>query len=297
MTSPDISVIIPVLDDYRRLQATLDCLAEQVTERSFEVIVADNGTPHDRIPELRAVGFELIEVREERPGSYAARNAALEIARGGLLAFTDADCLPMPDWLERGVAHLERIGPRALVGGAIEVFAQNTHAPTLAEQWELVHAFPQEHYIRDLHFAATANAFTTREVIDEIGPFLSAYASGGDREFGERAWGAGCTLAFEPGAVIRHPARHSMKALLRKVVRTTTGYYRRQREEKNWSAYARGRAIIRAAREIPWGPGHGVGAALGIEGDSGAKLRYAVAETAVHIVRQSSIVYEATRRG
>ena len=56
MTSPDISVIIPVLDDYRRLQATLDCLAEQVTERSFEVIVADNGTPHDRIPELRAVG-------------------------------------------------------------------------------------------------------------------------------------------------------------------------------------------------------------------------------------------------
>lgn len=37
----------------------------------------------------------------------AARNRAARAARASNLAFTDADCLPEPDWLENGLIELE----------------------------------------------------------------------------------------------------------------------------------------------------------------------------------------------
>jgi glycosyltransferase involved in cell wall biosynthesis len=46
---------------------------------------------------------------EARPGSYAARNTGIELARGDILAFTDADCLPAADWIEHGLAALQRV--------------------------------------------------------------------------------------------------------------------------------------------------------------------------------------------
>jgi glycosyl transferase family 2 len=38
------------------------------------------------------------------PGTVGqVRNRAGELARGGILAFTDSDCLPAPEWLSEGV--------------------------------------------------------------------------------------------------------------------------------------------------------------------------------------------------
>ena len=82
-------------------------------------------------------------------------------------------------------------------GFGIEVFARDPHAPTLAELWELERAFPQERYLRELHFSVTANAFTTRAVIERVGTFNADLKSGGDREFGERVWAAGLPLVYE----------------------------------------------------------------------------------------------------
>jgi SAM-dependent methyltransferase len=45
---------------------------------------------------------------------YEARNAAARDARGEVIAFTDDDCVPPPDWLEKGLAHFEK-DPRLMV--------------------------------------------------------------------------------------------------------------------------------------------------------------------------------------
>src|ERR1041385_8126335 len=105
-----VSVIIPVWNDPERLTKCLDALRKQTyPAHSYEIIVVDNGSavPVDRV--VASYGHARV-VHEQRVGSYAARNSGLKVARGQVIAFTDADCLPAPDWIEKGVAHLKREG-------------------------------------------------------------------------------------------------------------------------------------------------------------------------------------------
>ena len=61
---------------------------------SLELLLVDNASTDDS--RERIAPFEsdprVRVLREEEPGAYAARNAALRAARGRRIAFTDADC-------------------------------------------------------------------------------------------------------------------------------------------------------------------------------------------------------------
>jgi GT2 family glycosyltransferase len=240
---PFVSVIIPVYDDYRRLATCLHRLEEQSYPSDlYEVVVIDNGTPRRRVPDIEASFEHVRAVREETPGSYAARNAGIDAASGEVFAFTDADCIPDSHWLERGVAALNRNPNCGLVGGRIDLFAFNEDEMTPAETWEMIDGFPQQKYIAKLNFAATANAFTRRRVIEDVGAFDSDFQSGGDREFGERIAAAGYQLVYADDVRILHPARRSMSSLLRKTVRTTRGDYKRMNKHGEWTV---GRGALR----------------------------------------------------
>src|SRR5690606_31008932 len=105
---PRVSVIVPVRDDVEGLSRCVAALQAQdyPTDR-FEVVVIDNGSIRDLRPVVPdEPRFRL--VREDRPGSYVARNAGVAVATGEVLAFTDADCRPRADWLSQGVAALAR---------------------------------------------------------------------------------------------------------------------------------------------------------------------------------------------
>ena len=103
-SAPRISVIIPVYRDWDDLRRCLAALTQQSwSESDFEILVVNNDTqpaPDDLVaPNLRLL-------QEPQGHSYAARNAGVAAARGELLAFTDADCQPAPDWLAAGWAAL-----------------------------------------------------------------------------------------------------------------------------------------------------------------------------------------------
>ncbi len=217
---PFVSVIIPVLDDQPRLDRCLAALAAQSYPGDrFEVVVVDNGSdPPIQVPPGRAR-----VVVDPRPGSYAARNTGVQAARGTVLAFTDADCLPEPEWLERGVARLRAVPRCGLVGGAIELFPRDQDRPTAAELCELMTGFPQQRFVERDRFGATANVFTTREVVDQVGGFDPSLMSAGDVDFGTRVHAAGYRIVYGPDARVRHPARSSMRTLLQKVVRVEVG--------------------------------------------------------------------------
>lgn len=220
---PCVSVVVPVRDGLEGLRRCLSGLGRQTLglER-FEVIVVDNGSKADPADIVRDFGFAQL-VREGRPGSYAARNAGVRTARAGFIAFTDADCVPAADWLERGLAAL-RSDPRVgLVGGRVAVYPEDRSRPTMVELYELRHAFPQERYTTEVGFAATANAFTSREVFDATGGFLPDVASGGDREWGARVRAAGYLVTYSAEAVVSHPARRTWAEYLEKADRVRAG--------------------------------------------------------------------------
>lgn len=216
----DVSVIIPVLDQPQELARCLAALAGQTLARErFEVLVADNGS-REAPP---CAGATCIEV--STPGSYAARNAALAQARGRVLAFTDADCLPAPDWLERGLARVGAVRRCGLVAGRIEVFTRAVRA-TPVELYELATAFPQRTYVR-AGYGATANVFVPREIFDAVGAFRADLESGGDLEWGQRVAATGRTIEYAGDVVVRHPARATWEALAAKKLRVIRGEWQR----------------------------------------------------------------------
>jgi GT2 family glycosyltransferase len=216
--SPSVSIIIPVFNDPERLALCLRSLEAQDYAGPFEILVVDNGSTV-----LPTVTGRARLLTESTPGSYAARNRALTEATGKILAFTDSDCVPAPCWLREGVAAL-RSGPNiGLAGGRVRIVPMSTGTPNLAELFESAVAFPQDRYIRDGRYAATANMFTTRAVMDHVGPFNSRLRSGGDADWGQRVAAAGYDLVYAPDAVMDHPARASQDEIFTKLRRTVGG--------------------------------------------------------------------------
>jgi glycosyltransferase involved in cell wall biosynthesis len=175
---PFISVIIPVLDNEEGLRSLLEALSKQSYNRErFEVIVADNGSS-DSTPnvveqakwDLAPAELKLVFERDTL-SSYAARNKGLDAACGEIIAFTDSDCLPAAEWIERGVAALLAEN-RDMAAGRIEM----TFRPGGPNVWEYIDAarkLNQRMYVEDAGFGATANLFVRRSAIDCGGVFCS----------------------------------------------------------------------------------------------------------------------------
>lgn len=220
-TGVSASVVIPVYNDDVGLARCLRALENQsLPQTQFEVIVVDNGS--DRLPLVQMPTNGRI-LTETVPGSYAARNTGIEQACAPIIAFTDADCVPEPDWLARGIAFLNRHPEVSSIGGRIEVFPRNARRRTSVELYEVVKAFHQDDYVARDHFAATANFFVRSAVLEAVGPFDASLRSGGDVEFGNRLIDQGNKLSFAETVVVRHPARRTMRQHLGKMFRTMAG--------------------------------------------------------------------------
>lgn len=222
---PRISVIVPA---HRAMGHLADCLqalaAQSFGADGYEVIVVDNGG-NDGIQELVAQYPGVRSIKEDAPGSYTARNAAIVHARGEILAFTDADCVPDREWLAQGVRTLSATDGVGVVGGRIELDLPpgDDRQLNAAQIYEKYAAFNQQQYVETKRFAATANMFTTRQVVAAVGLFDARLYSGGDLEFGNRVADAGYQLRYSDSAVIRHRARSSLRALIGKARRLAGG--------------------------------------------------------------------------
>lgn len=111
---PKISVIMANLNGAAHIETAVRSVLRQ-TEPSLELIVSDDGSTDDSlaIAERAAGGDErliLLNSELSRTGPAAARNRALQIARGGWIAVVDNDDFLHPERLERLVGAAERDG-------------------------------------------------------------------------------------------------------------------------------------------------------------------------------------------
>lgn len=225
---PFVSVVVPVFRGMRDLPSCLEALERQdFASDAFEVVVVDNGE-NPGIEACAARCAHVVLTREPEPSSYAARNRGMAVARGDVLAFTDADCVPVPEWLSAGGAALSR-GDVGLVGGRIDVYVHDPARPSAAELYERTTMFLQERNVRRDHFAQTANAFVRRDVIHDVGPFVAAITSGGDTEFGQRVHAAGYAVAYADAARVVHVSHRGVADLLQRRRRVAGGHHQRMR--------------------------------------------------------------------
>lgn len=236
-----ISVVIPARNAEHSIRPTLEAL------RGVEVVVSDNGSSDTTAAVARSLGAKV--VADERPGRAAARNRGAAAASGHLLLFTDAGCVPQPDWPERLAACLERT---PLAGGAVHV--TTTRQPRTVERFDALWRFKQERAVRHGGWSAGANLGMTREAFERVGGFDESYPAGDDVDICIRARAAGLELGWCPDAAVAHAASRSVRELVRRGLRqgeSSTRMHRRlggavgRRHWRHPGGIVRGRAALR----------------------------------------------------
>ncbi len=214
------TVVIPAYNAAATLPACLGALRSQ-TLPADEIIVVDDGSIDDTAEVARRMGAAVS--RQEHRGPAAARNVGIQLARGDIVLFTDADCEPVPDWLEQMVRPLADPGVAGVKGvyrtRQTQVVARLAQCE-FAERYELLARQPA------IDFVDTYAAAFRTSALRHIGGFDPRFtrANNEDSDLSYRLAEAGNRMVFNSRAAVyhRHPATWSRYLRLK----VTRGYWR-----------------------------------------------------------------------
>ena len=213
-------MIVPLRGDReyaRRCGAALELLELRAGD---ELIVADN--TDDGVATGELGGVATVVPAPGQRSSYFARNAGAALAANDWLLFTDADCVPVPDLLDRFFA--EPIGARcgAVAGGIVGVADQDSLLTRYARDRNFLDQAEGLHGSSGVA-AATGNLLIRRRTFDELGGFAQGIRSAGDVDFCWRMRAAGWTLEQRPDAHVEHHHREDLASFLGMIARYGAG--------------------------------------------------------------------------
>ena len=202
-SAPDISVVVPSHHRPLRLRWLLNALEEQTLARErFEVVVghdsADGETEAllESHPLARAGALRHVRLPAGTAPPGANRNAALALARAPLVAFTDDDCRPAADWLERAAAAAAR-APGAIVQGR-----------TRRDPQEWVYVRAPFYVTQDVEpptaWGEACNVVYPRALVESLGGFDPGMETGEDADLFHRARAAGAAVVAAPDVLVFH---------------------------------------------------------------------------------------------
>ncbi len=220
--SPRVSVVVCAYNAERTIDACLASL-RTLNYPDYEVIVVNDGSTDgtraivERHREAYASdpdGPRLVLVDQGNEGLSVARNVGAQAATGEIVAYTDADCVPDPDWLAFLVYRFVR-------NGFVAVGGPNFPPPEASLVPAAVAVSPggPTHVLLDDEVAEHVpgcNMAFTKKVLEELGGFEPTYtAAGDDVDFCWRLQNRGYAIGFSPAATVWHYRRNTVKAYLR----------------------------------------------------------------------------------
>jgi O-antigen biosynthesis protein len=228
-----ISIIIPTCDRPQDLTNCLTYLCNQTTERTIEIIVADNRPQSGLTPPVVAQFPGVCYVAEPRAGASYARNRAIAASHHEIIVMIDDDVTIPPDWLEKLLAPFARPEIAAVTGNVLPI-ELDSPAQWMCEDlkgglsagWERfevdqawLESFDYAPPIWELGVSANA-AFRSSLFADpRVGLMNEILGPGTPCGAGEELYlfykilRAGYTLTYEPSAHVWHRHRQTMTAL------------------------------------------------------------------------------------
>jgi O-antigen biosynthesis protein len=209
---PQISVAICTYNGAATLRECLEGVAG-LHYPDFEVIVVSDGSTDDSAQIAGAFeGVRAVETPQR--GLAAARNTAMATARGEIIAYIDDDAIPDPDWLTHLAASFAS-GPYAAVGGPnVPPAGSSRVAQCVANApGGPAHVLVSD---REAEHIPGCNMAIRKDSLQRIDGFDPQFrAAGDDVDVCWRILDNGERIAFNPGAVVRHHRRATVRGYLR----------------------------------------------------------------------------------
>ena len=233
---PFLSVIVPVRNEGAFIRQTLESLLGQDYDpERFEVLVADGQSTDDTcavVRELQAQHPNLRLLDNPRRWSSAARNQAVQAARGDILVIVDGHCEIT------GADHLRQLADAFTRSGADCVGRPQPLDVTDATPLQRAIAAARSCWLGHhpaSHIYSNAEAMVRpqsvavayrRRVFETVGLFDERFDACEDVEFNHRVDRAGLTCFFTPRVAVRYHPRDSLVRLFRQMVRYGRGRMR-----------------------------------------------------------------------
>ena len=249
---PLVSIIIPVRNAGRTMDETFVYIfggksmngtkIPGVKYPKFEVILADGDSTDETVAIIKKWqkkhrNIRFTQVKQcKSPGH--ARNAALKMVKGEYIVFTDGDCAPNPDWIDKLLEPFRSDPSIGMVGGEVytlqfdpankvERYCEQVGFLSVGDRMGMKqggyyppvrHGLPREvNGSQTCPFFATANVAVSRKAALAVGNNFWDEITAEDVDFSLRIGKAGYRLFFQPSAVVLHMHRASLKQFCRQV--------------------------------------------------------------------------------
>lgn len=224
-----VSILIPAYNAGGFIARALESVREQV-HAEWEVVVVENGSRDETEAKVAAFAATVSQsVRYEHSGEAVgvstARNRAMELARGDVFAFLDAD-----DWwtcghLARGLATLEAGAELCFSGFHVYDEEAGAERGTFAP---LVPPRPLERLFRSNFIQTSSLVMVRRAAAEKAGGFDPALRVGEDCDYWMRIVAAGARLACT-GEPTCYYVKHGGSAMTRTLLVAEHGaaFYRK----------------------------------------------------------------------
>ena len=201
----EVSVVVPTFERPQLLDSCLAALVAQTFDpSSYEIVIADDAASETTCRQVEdwrnrclrmGPAVHYLPVRDSH-GPAAARNAGWRFARGRIIAFTDDDCIPEPEWLAAGIRAI-RDGATGVSGRVVVPLPED---PTDYERNAAGLATAE---------FVTANCFYLRSALEVVGGFDERFAMAWreDSDLWLTFMGRGESLVSAEDAVVLHPLR------------------------------------------------------------------------------------------
>lgn len=218
-----VTVGIPCYNGALYIGAVIESVLEQ-TRLADEIVVVDDGSTDDSAQIISKYPVKLIQ-HNTNLGVASARNTILNVARGDIIVFIDADAIAAPDLLSvlcQGYTS-EVIG--GVGGQGIEV-----NIRSLADRWRKRHASQSHGYKpKYVGFLFGLCMSFRADLLREIGGFNPRFRTNGeDIDVSLRVVGRGYRLLYLPAAKVYHQRTDNVISLKR----TMAAWYQAAYEAK-----------------------------------------------------------------
>lgn len=219
---PLVSVVVCAYNAERTMDACLESL-RTMSYANYEVVVVNDGSTdrtlaitleHQKKYEADPDAPRLILVDQPNKGLSVARNVGADAGNGEIIAYTDSDCVPDPDWLSFLVYRFVRSGFVAVGGPNFP-----PPEPSLVPAAVAVSPGGPTHVLLDDEVAEHipgCNMAFTKQALLEVNGFEPIFAAAGDDvDFCWRLQNRGHAVGFSAAATVWHYRRNTVQAYLK----------------------------------------------------------------------------------